>query len=198
MRVNARVSQNSNRVSAITIGESGASSISALRDVTLTSPLSDGSFLIYDTASSRWKNQTLSGGITVTNTGSVSVNYPQAISTSSSPTFAGLTINGPQSINGALNVNQGLSLSPALSSTSATLGSKSFYVNTGGNVTWTLPTIASSLGKVYFIKNRGSGTITLIPSGSDSIFFTSAVSSLSISPGEAYIVASDGSSWQVM
>ena len=187
-----------NRVIASTFGMGSVGSLAGLSDVTITPPLSDSSFLIYNSAASRWQNHVLSGGITVTNDGVVTVNYPQSIGPTASPTFVGLTINGPASISGALNVNGAFNLSPAASSGTVTLGSKSFYVNTGGNVIWTLPLIASSLGATYFIKNRGTGTITLNASGSDSLFFTSATYSVAISPGEAYIVSCDGSYWEVM
>ena len=176
----------------------GGTSIASLTDVALTAPVSDASILIYDSAASRWKNRLLSDGITVSNTGAVTVNYPQSIATAASPIFAGLTINGPASINGNLNVNNGFNVLPSATSGSITLGSRSFYINSGGAVTWTLPTVASSLGALYFIKNRGTGAITLNPSGSDYIYLTSIVSSLTINVGEAYIVACDGSFWQVM
>ena len=187
-----------NRVIASTFGMGSVGSLAGLSDVTITPPLSDSSFLIYNSAASRWQNHVLSGGITVTNDGVVTVNYPQSIGPTASPTFVGLTINGPASISGALNVNGAFNLSPATSSGTVTLGSKSFYVNTGGNVIWTLPLIASSLGATYFIKNRGTGTITLNASGSDNLFFTSVTPSVAISPGEAYIVSCDGSYWEVM
>jgi hypothetical protein len=188
--------QNRVLASTFTVGSSGT--LSGLSDVTITAPLLDSSFLIYNSAASRWQNHVLFGGITVSDTGEVTVNYPQPIGPTASPTFVGLTINGPASISGALNVNGAFNLSPAASSGSVSLGSKSFYVNTGGNVTWTLPSIASSLGATYFVKNRGTGTITLNASGSDNLFFTGVQTSVAISPGEAYIVACDGSYWEVM
>jgi hypothetical protein len=187
-----------NRVIASTFTMGSSGSLAGLSDVTITFPLDDSSFLIYNSAASRWQNHVLSGGITVTNDGVVTVNYPQSIGPTASPTFVGLTINGPASISGALNVNGAFNLSAAASSGSVSLGSKSFYVNTGGNVIWTLPLIASSLGATYFIKNRGTGTITLNASGSDNLFFTSVTPSVAISPGEAYIVSCDGSYWEVM
>jgi hypothetical protein len=196
MSISARVKNNSTvRVSTVQIG---GTSIVNLSDVLLTNPLQDASLLVYNSAASKWENQILSGGATITNTGVVTINYPQSISSSSSPTFAGITINGPESVNGTLNVNGSLNASPSITSGSVTLSGKAFYVNTGGNVTWTLPSVASSLGAMYFVKNRGSGNATLTPSGSDFLYYTSPISSYLIRPGEGYILTCDGSFWNVM
>lgn len=85
------------------------------------------------------------------------------------------------------------------SATSLTLASIGTYVfNGASNTTWTLPAIAGNDGRKYYIKNRGTANITLQRAGSDQLFFASAVNSIVILPGDAYIIQNDGSYWLVM
>lgn len=62
--------------------------------------------------------------------------------------------------------------------------------------TWTLPLLSGNTDLFYIIKNRGSDNITLqrepVP-GTDRIYYTSSVTSITIAPGEGYIISSDGS-----
>jgi hypothetical protein len=70
-----------------------------------------------------------------------------------------------------------------------------WYVFTGTTTTWTLPDRASNPRQIYYIKNAGSGNITLNRAGSDQIYDTSAVTSLTITPGSAIILVAGTSYW---
>jgi hypothetical protein len=91
-------------------------------------------------------------------------------------------------------------LSVSTSSTSSTTLSTSndLYVFSGTTATWTLPPLSGNTGKFFFIKNRGTGNVTLQAAGSDSLYKSAVVSSITILPGEAYIIANDGVYWDVM
>lgn len=66
------------------------------------------------------------------------------------------------------------------------------YVWTGGTLTCTLPTSGSVGSDFFFIaKNAGSGTITITPSGADTI---DGAASLALAPNDGCIVYSGGSS----
>jgi len=73
----------------------------------------------------------------------------------------------------------------------------SVYVNSGGAPTWTLPAIANNTGLLYKIKNRGTGSITLTRAGSDQIYDTAAVSTLTITAGSSVDIVNDGTYWLV-
>lgn len=70
---------------------------------------------------------------------------------------------------------------------------------TGTTTTWTIATPATwSPGTTIWIKNRGSGNITLnTASTSNEIYSTSAVNTLSIAPGQSYMLVSDATYWNV-
>jgi hypothetical protein len=85
------------------------------------------------------------------------------------------------------------------SATSLTLSTTETYVFTGSSATtWTLPAISGDTGRRYFIKNRGTANITLQRAGSDQLYNTSAVNSITILPGGSFIVQNDGTVWIVM
>jgi lysophospholipase L1-like esterase len=69
------------------------------------------------------------------------------------------------------------------------------FVFTGTTTTWTLPALANNTGLAYRIKNRGSGAITLQRAGSDNIYDTSSVTSISIAAGASREIINDGSFW---
>lgn len=77
------------------------------------------------------------------------------------------------------------------------LSSSSIYVFTGTTTTWTLPALSTKTGATFRIKNRGSGAITLNRAGSDELYTTSAVTSLTINAGESYDIIGDGTYWLV-
>jgi len=78
-----------------------------------------------------------------------------------------------------------------------TLGASVVYNFSGTTTTWTLPAISTTLNRVYKVKNRGSGNITLNRAGSDNIYNTSSVTTITITPGQACELRNDGSFWVV-
>jgi hypothetical protein len=86
------------------------------------------------------------------------------------------------------------------SATSLTLGtSYETYVFTGSSATtWTLPAISGDTGRRYFIKNRGTANITLQRAGSDQLYTTMAVTSITIYPGDGYTIQNDNTYWIVL
>lgn len=104
-------------------------------------------------------------------------------------------------VTGIINITTGLKLSSTtISGTSTTLDrTKIVWVFTGSsNSTWTLPDLAANNQLTYFIKNRGTANIILQRAGSDNLFDTSAVTSITILPGSAVIVHNDGTYWNIM
>lgn len=75
--------------------------------------------------------------------------------------------------------------------------SASVYVNNGAATTWTLPALANNTGLTYRIKNRGSGAITLQRAGTDQLYDTAAVNSITIAAGASTTVINDGTFWVV-
>ena len=84
------------------------------------------------------------------------------------------------------------------SGTTLTLTDGGVYVFTGSSgTTWTLPELSRENDIAYFIKNRGSATITLQRAGSDELYNTAAVTSISITAGQAALITNDGTYWIV-
>jgi hypothetical protein len=75
------------------------------------------------------------------------------------------------------------------------LGTFTDYVFNGTTTTWTLPALSSNLNRVYHIKNAGSGNITLQRAGSDNIYDTSSVTSITIAPGGSRRILGGTSFW---
>lgn len=72
------------------------------------------------------------------------------------------------------------------------------YVFTGTTTAWTLPAVSGTASHIFYIKNRGSGAITLgTAAAANELYTSSAVNTLTINPGEAYMLVSDGSVWNV-
>lgn len=75
----------------------------------------------------------------------------------------------------------------------------SVYIFTGSSgTTWTLPAITGNTDLSYYIKNRGSANIILQRAGSDNIYDTASVTSITILPGEARTVVNDGAFWNIL
>lgn len=73
------------------------------------------------------------------------------------------------------------------------------HVYSGGAAsTWTLPALANNTGLTYRIKNRGAGTVTLQRAGTDQLYDTAAVNSISVGPGASATVINDGTYWLVL
>jgi hypothetical protein len=83
------------------------------------------------------------------------------------------------------------------SSTTVTLStSNTMNVFTGSSPsTYTLPSLASSTSKTLFIKNNGTADITLQRAGSDQIWDSAAVTSVTINPGESKGITAVGGYW---
>jgi hypothetical protein len=79
---------------------------------------------------------------------------------------------------------------------SATDGGVGIYTGSGGN-TWTLPALATHPGKIIFVKNAGSGNLSVQRSGSDTIYDTSSVTSITLAAGGARIFIAGSSAWYV-
>jgi hypothetical protein len=84
------------------------------------------------------------------------------------------------------------------SATTLTLTRGGVYVFTGGvATTWTLPDADAEEGMFFYIKNRGSATITLQRAGTDELYTTTNVTSISITAGQKALITSDGTYWLV-
>lgn len=88
---------------------------------------------------------------------------------------------------------------PKINPSSITLSNSPFYINTGigANILWTLPLSSQNTGKFYYIKNKGSN-LQLTGQSNDKFFGGSLVLSYPVNSGEAYVLASDGSCWNMM
>lgn len=74
----------------------------------------------------------------------------------------------------------------------------SHYVFSGTTTTWTLPAVSGTINVKYYIKNRGSGAITLnTTAAANEIYNTAATNTLTVNAGEAYIVFSDGTYYNI-
>lgn len=88
-------------------------------------------------------------------------------------------------------------------STSVTLSTHGLYTYVGtADATFTLPALSSNLNRMYFIKNSSSFNVTVERAGSDNLFTTSSVTSITIPAGSARMIggttASGTSYWHVM
>lgn len=86
------------------------------------------------------------------------------------------------------------------SGTSWTLNqTASLYAFTGSAAaSWTLPPLASRVGLEYLVKNRGSADLTIQRAGSDQLYTTSAVSSITVAAGGSAHIVNDGTYWDVI
>ena len=97
-----------------------------------------------------------------------------------------------------------LSAVPPINSVLVTSGSTAnigggpvHYIFTGSTATWTLPTNSAYNGVILYMKNAGSGNITLNASGSDTIYDTSSVTTITITPGTSRMIVSINGVWYV-
>jgi hypothetical protein len=92
-------------------------------------------------------------------------------------------------------LNESVSLSETAVSTLTLSGTFTDYVFTGTTTTWTLPSLSSNQNRRYHFKNAGTGNITLQRAGSDQIYDTGLVTSVTITPGTARILVAGPSAW---
>lgn len=72
------------------------------------------------------------------------------------------------------------------------------YVFSGTTTTWILPPLAGYTNVKYFLKNRGTGNITLNTfAGGNDIYYTSAINTINLLPGESAILGNDGTYWNI-
>jgi hypothetical protein len=86
------------------------------------------------------------------------------------------------------------------SATTLALDYSNDYIFSGTTTTWTLPAIdATKTGRNYMvtIKNRGSGNITLNSNSGSTIYDASAVATITVYPGESYILMPGGTYFNV-
>lgn len=129
--------------------------------------------------------------VTYTDVSNVTILEPQA--------STNVTISRPRSLYAA-GISQLAMMANDVSegnSGTITLGKAGHYIFNGTTVTATLPDLATYKGGVYFIKNAGSGNITLQRAGSDQLYDTGAVTSITIAPGAARIVVAGSNFWYV-
>lgn len=117
--------------------------------------------------------------------------------------FEGLDVGGPSFLrntayfyNGIVN-SGGLTAAYAAKTGAVTLGENDYVVNaTSGTFTVTLPTAVGIAGKIYVIKNSGTGTVTIDPSGSETI---DSASSCQLKPTNSCVtIQSNGANWIVI
>lgn len=71
-------------------------------------------------------------------------------------------------------------------------------VFSGSIATWVAPTLANNVWQRIFVKNRGTGALTINSNtGLNDFYFTSAVSTISLNPGDAIILINDGTYWNI-
>lgn len=109
-----------------------------------------------------------------------------------------ITMYGITNVHGSLGIYGGIKLSIATKSTSYNITTQdNVIVHTGSSGhTFTLPTAIGATGQTFSIKNSGSSTLTLNTTSSQTIFTTSAVTSVTLQIGDVYVVISDGANWQ--
>lgn len=71
------------------------------------------------------------------------------------------------------------------------------YVFTGTTATGTLPVVAGNTGVSFTIANRGSGNLTIQRAGSDQLYTSSAVTSITVAAGSSVRIVNDGTYWVV-
>lgn len=93
-------------------------------------------------------------------------------------------------------------VAPVLIASGATTLDRNYRLavfNGSSPITWTLPAVSGSVGLFITIKNRGSGTLTVARQGSDQLWNTSPVNSVTVAGGGASLrLACDGVYWVVL
>jgi hypothetical protein len=78
---------------------------------------------------------------------------------------------------------------------STTLDASHNVVLASGTITINLPDASGIAGRVYTIKNTGSGTVTIDPSGSQTI---DGAATLPLPQYQYRMIVSDGSNWAII
>lgn len=64
--------------------------------------------------------------------------------------------------------------------------------------TWTLPALANNTGLEYLVKNKGTVDLTIQRAGTDQLYTTTAVNTITITPGSSARIVNDGVHWAVL
>lgn len=64
--------------------------------------------------------------------------------------------------------------------------------------TWTLPGLSVNKGMEVAVKNRGSADLTIQRAGSDQLYTTAAVTSITVAAGASARIVNDGTYWLVL
>ena len=138
-------------------------------------------------------------------TSSNAITYSNAI-------VASLTIDGAPSASGSTTISHpwaiytstgvsrfdGLAGGMLEATTDQTLTNGTNWALLGStNRTFTLPALSTWQGRMFFIKNASSATLTVQRAGSDQIYDTSAVTSITIAAGVARIIIAGATYWFV-
>jgi hypothetical protein len=85
-----------------------------------------------------------------------------------------------------------------ISSTTTMTNATQAYCFTGASpATWTLPALSGNSGRYFTVKNRGSATLTIQRAGSDNLWDSASVTSITLTAGEWCILWADASYWHV-
>ena len=124
-------------------------------------------------------------------------NQNMIIGTTTDNSVDKLQIAGSLSVTSTARLKAGQTWGVTTSAASLTLLTTfKVWTFTGSSIqTWTLPALSTNTGLVYTLVNRGSAVLTIQAAGSDNLYTTSAVTSITISPGASYELFNDGSFW---
>ena len=81
--------------------------------------------------------------------------------------------------------------SSGYTSVSVSLGSHERYVTINSPIPATVNLPPGITGHHFIIKNKGTGTVTVIPNGTEKLFSTSQIGSLQLSTGDAVMIFFD-------
>jgi hypothetical protein len=114
----------------------------------------------------------------------------------------GRFLDSLQDVRAAITASGGSSYTPTGNTSTATTLTLTTdydnYVFTGSSATtWTLPAVSGNSWKRLTLVNTGTATITMQRAGSDNIYTTTTVTSLTIYPGEVYELLNTSTYWKV-
>jgi hypothetical protein len=115
------------------------------------------------------------------------LNITAAVSYDSSKTSGTVTPSSPDQLAPLQRVN----------TASLTTVKNTPYVYTGSGTTWTLPPVAGNTKSRVTVKNAGTGALTVQRAGSDNIFDTTTVTSVSLAVGDYKEFSCDGTYWNL-
>jgi hypothetical protein len=173
----------------------GGGSQFLLSGSTIANPITGGGGTVTDFSSANFNGNTLTAtnAMTYTSASTLLISGPPVASTN-------VTITNGYSLKVGTGMSTfgGMLVNPVTENSAGTLtldNTNVAWTFTGTTSTWTLPALSISKGFIYHIKNAGSGNLTLSRAGSDQIYDTGAVSTITITPGSAVIIVGSTSFW---